>query len=436
MSDYKEKIFDIFRFFTNRLFILAVLVVVVFVLLVIALFDRQIVNGHIAVARVSTFTRRIYTNTPRGEIFDAHGRPLAINIPVFTVMLDPSVALDRTENQPTPNESFMFFMDIMGRHDEEIFVDSEFLISADAPRTFSSSAAAQRRWMLDLHIDEDLVDSGLTADEAYDILLEIFEIPPELSPEEAHTLLLLRTALDLQRFWLHQVLLAADISQHTVAALEEHNQRMPGIYVAFDYLRYYPMGRYVTNIVGYMNRITQHEFETHQELGYRLTDLFGRVGIEQAFELYLRGQRGVATIEFINGRRYGVIESVPPIPGDTIFLTIDSVLQRNIYYILEDYLSTILLGRLRAQPGPFSREILDSMIRANNIDSIAIMAADEDMPASYVIGNFVRSNMENDGDDMSLVRSYLNALIGEAILNGQITVITMLEAMAEQEIIT
>ena len=426
-EDVKENILKVLRFFTNRLFILSAIAVVVFAILVAALFDRQIVSGYRAEAQIRTSTRTMYVNAPRGQIFDMHGRPLAINIPVFTVNLDSSIP------QTDANASFMLFMDIMARHNEDISVQSEFLINNAVPMTFTSSPAAQRRWMLDLGLDEEVVDSNPTAAQAYALLLEQFEIPAYLNAEDAHTLLLMRTALYLQRFNLNQIPLATDIDRRTVAALEEHNQRMPGIYVGFDYLRYYPMGKYVNNIVGFMNRITYEEYQAHRALGYLQTDLFGRTGIEQAFELNLRGRRGYRTVEINNFRQTRVLESVPPVPGDDIFLTIDAVLQRNLYYAIEDVLSTILLNRLAANTVSFTREILDSMLRANNICSITIMNADEYSPASYAIANFVRDYFD---EDETPSRTYLNELIGEWILSGQINVINIFEAMAEQGVIT
>ena len=431
MTDYKEKILQVLRFFTNRLFILSVLLVAAFAVLVAALFDRQIVHGFRAEAQVRTFERTYYTNAPRGEIFDRHGRPLAINLPVFAVELDTSIG------QFDPNYSFLFFMDIMARGGDEISVESEFLITAEVPRAFTGSEAARRRWMLDLGIEAQVVDVGLTAQQAYDILLELFEIPDNLNSADAHTLLLMRTALYLQRLNLNPVPLANQISRITVAALEENNHRMPGIRVTMDYLRYYPMGKYLSNIVGYINRITQEELDAHRNLGYIATDLFGRTGAEQAFELNLRGRRGVTVFE-VDGsfRRINTLSVQPPVPGSDIFLTIDADLQRALYYRIEDTLSTILLNRLRAEGAPFVREILDSMIRANNIDSLAFMAATShgEADASYAIANFVRANSERQEE--SLTRSYLNAFIGENILEGRIDVILMLEAMAEQDIIT
>ena len=425
MIDYKEKIFEIAKFFTNRLFLLAAAFCVIFAVLVAALFDLQIVRGHIPVHQVQTFERTVQINAPRGEIFDAHGRPLAVNFPVFTVMLDPSV------EQFDVGYSFRFFIELMRIQGEEISVNSEFFITETAPRQFTASETARRRWMLDLGIDEEIIDGGLDAEGAYAILRELFEIPESMNDKEAHTLLVMRTAHYLQRFFLRHIPLAMDIHYTTVAALGEHNQRMPGVYVAFDYLRYYPMGKYMTNIVGYIGRITEADLAANADLGYSPTDLFGVSGIERAFQGQLRGQRGHTVIEVDSSfRRLGVLEEVPPLPGDDIHLTIDAILQRNIYYILEDNLADILINRIMAHPVTFTREVAESLVRHGRIDADAIMEADASQPASYNIGNFVRDNLdEEEGPPVAV-------FIGENIVSGRITMLTMINIMAEQGLIT
>jgi len=430
LPESKQKIIKMANFFVNRLVILGAALCVVSVVLVVALFDLQIVRGFTHVPHVPSFERRFHTNAPRGEIFDAFGRPLAVNIPVFTVMLDPSV------RQFDPNYSFQFFIDLMQRHGENIAVDSEFLITPSRPHAFTASATAQRRWMRDLGIDAEIIDAGLDAEGAYAILRELFEIPANLSPEDAHALLVMRTALHLQRLNLHQIPLASDVAYTTVAALEEHSRRIPGIYVAFDYLRYYPMGKYTTNIVGFINQISEADFAANRDLGLRPTDLFGAAGIERAFEDSLRGERGVTIIE-VDGsfRRVNILEETLPVPGDNIHLTIDAVLQRNIYYILENYLSLILIRRLESQPTIFAREIVESMMNSGSISTLAIMTAGEDYPASLSIANFVRDN-----SDLADERPYriqaINAFIGENLMRRRISMVTILEAMAEQGIIT
>ncbi|MCL2573453.1 MAG: penicillin-binding transpeptidase domain-containing protein [Defluviitaleaceae bacterium] len=425
MEDFREKLFGILGFFTNRLFLLAVAFCVVFVILVGALFDLQIVRGHIPVRHEETFERTVQINAPRGEIFDAHGRPLAVNFPVFTVMLDPSV------EQFDPNYSFQFFIELMHHHGEEISVDSEFRITDGSPRQFTGSQTVQRRWMLDLDIPEEIIDAGIDAENTYVILKEIFGIYDSLNDEDAHILLRMRTAHYLQRFNLHHIPLAMNINPTTVAALEEHNLRMPGVYVAFDYLRYYPMGKYTTNIVGYITRITEADLEANPNAGYTPTDLFGIAGVERAFESQLRGQRGHTIVQVSSSfRRLGILDEVPPVSGDDIHLTIDAVLQRNIYYILEENLARILINRISAHPINFTREVLESFVQHGRIDVDVIMEADESQPASLSIGNFVRDNISHDDEASEAM------FIRESIMSGRITALTMINIMAEQGMIT
>ena len=422
--DIKEKIFAIIKFFTNRLFLLSAAFCVIFAVLVVNLFEVQIVRGHIPERHVETHERIVHTNAPRGEIFDAHGRPLAVNFPVFTVMLDPSV------HQFDVGYSFRFFIELMHHHGETISIDSEFFITEAVPRSFTASEGARRRWMLDLGINEDIIEAGLDADGTYAILLELFEIPESLNAQDAHTLLVMRTAFYLQRFRLHHIQLASNIRYTTVAVLEEHNQRIPGVYVAFDYLRYYPMGKYMSNIVGYIARISAADLAAYAHLGYEPTDFFGATGIEHGFEHILRGQRGRTVVEVSAFQRIGVLEETPPVPGDDVHLTIDSILQRNIYYILEDNLAIILRNRILANPATFPREVADSLVRHGRINAEAIMEADEELPASYAIGNFVRNNLNEDDDTPVAV------FIGENIISGRITMTTVFNTMAEQGLIT
>ncbi|MCL2236334.1 MAG: penicillin-binding transpeptidase domain-containing protein, partial [Defluviitaleaceae bacterium] len=356
----------------------------------------------------------------------------------FTVMMDPSAVFSEIWGQEFDlNEAFLLFMDIMEGGGEEIFVDAEFIISGTTPRVFTvASEATQRRWL-----DDHRLDGDLTATQAYAALQEYFGIPTNLSRDDQHTLLRLRSALYLQRFNVNQIPLATDIDRRTVAALEEFGHAMPGIYVASDYLRYYPMGRYLTNIIGYLTRISPADLEANQHLGYTANDLFGVVGIERSFESQLRGTRGETIIEVDNNRRrVGIISHQDAVPGQDVFLTIDATLQRNLYYILEDQLANVLLHRLRNGGAPFTREVIASTLTSNNINSLLIMDFydPEEFPASYQVQNFVLANSEINADEdvnIEVFRRNLNEFIEEHILNGNISLTTMFEVMEEQGII-
>ncbi|MCL2350081.1 MAG: hypothetical protein FWC67_01245, partial [Defluviitaleaceae bacterium] len=170
MNDtFKEKAIEILKFFTNRLFILAAVLTVSFGVLVVNLFERQIVYGDYSPPQVWTFERVRPYNAPRGEIFDVNGRPLAVNIPVFVVMLDPTevFTVAAAHDSLDLNQAFLLFMEIMARNDEEMHIDAEFIISDTVPRVFTvTSESTQRRWKYDLLINVDY-----DAPQAYEALM-------------------------------------------------------------------------------------------------------------------------------------------------------------------------------------------------------------------------------------------------------------------------
>ncbi|MCL2168498.1 MAG: penicillin-binding transpeptidase domain-containing protein [Defluviitaleaceae bacterium] len=439
MSEVKEKLAEILKFFTNRLFILTLVAFVGFAFLVASLFDVQIVRGRIFEPVVRTYTRTNPINAPRGNIYDVNGRPLAMSLPVFIVTMDPSSIFEVMGEGFDLNTAFLLFMDIMQQGKEEIVVDDEFWLSATTPRTWTiENPNVRQRWLEDLGLDTGLYSSALAA---YSALLYAFDIPSDLSRDDQHTLLLMRSAFWRQRFNASTVTLGVDIDRATVATLAEFGHSLPGIRIAHDYLRYYPEGRYLTNIIGYILRINDHDYAANRDLGYTNTDMFGATGIERSFEHQLRGTPGQEIFEVDNNhRRVSTTEIIPPIPGDAVFLTIDSVLQRRIYYLLENTLATVHLNRLNRNQHTFPREILASTLRANNINSLLIMDAEsEDSPASYAVQNFVWLHSGIEPEEIATAAAFrreLNEFIGDNILNGRITPVMMFEVMAEQGIIT
>jgi penicillin-binding protein 2 len=222
---------------------------------------------------------------------------------------------------------------------------------------------------------------------------------------------------------------------------------MPGVYIASDYLRYYPEGKYMSNILGYLGRMNETQLSNLAPLGYLPTDLIGQMGIESAFEDILRGTRGRDIIEVTrSGRRVAHLEHIPPTPGHDIFLTVDSVLQRNIYYHIENTLIALMRSRLWAEGIDFAREILASTLRANNINSLLIMNADPaEFPASGIIRDFVLRHAESyaavnpainpdEAGSAAAYRTALNEFIGDNILSGRVAMNTVFEVMAEQGI--
>ena len=135
-------------------------------------------------------------------------------------------------------------------------------------------------------------------------------------------------------------LLLEDQSRDRAALVKQERQLLGEFSVRDEPYRYYPHGRALAHLVGYMNKITRKELNDRDQEGYASTDLIGRYGLERAWERYLRGKRGIerfvvnAKGERIEGAdTEGLIEGerfVPPVAGHNVILTIDLPLQEAV----------------------------------------------------------------------------------------------------------
>ena len=87
---------------------------------------------------------------------------------------------------------------------------------------------------------------------------------------------------------------------------------------------------------------------------YDLNDIVGKSGIEKSLESELQGTKGKDTIHVDKtGHILEVSDSVAPVAGHDVYLTIDKELTKGCYKILEKNLATILLDKLKdSKRGP------------------------------------------------------------------------------------
>ncbi|GAB5544341.1 MAG: penicillin-binding protein 2 [Sandaracinaceae bacterium] len=149
----------------------------------------------------------------------------------------------------------------------------------------------------------------------------------------------------------HQIRVFTDVSRDQLAALETHQNdlcartgnpdnptRLPCITMIAEPVRTYPFGNLAAHAIGYLNEMNGDELDRLQPAGYRLGDRIGRVGVERAWESYLRGRRGYRRA-FVDVRGREVDGLVPgddgptrrePVPGRDLTLTLDMELMRII----------------------------------------------------------------------------------------------------------
>lgn len=124
-------------------------------------------------------------------------------------------------------------------------------------------------------------------------------------------------------------ILMRDVSRDLVGAVSAQRHRLPGVILSVAPAREYPFGDMGSHVVGYIREISGEQLKVPTYSGYRPGDMIGQSGIESSLEGYLRGERGAqAVIVNAFGNKIGEAYFQPEIPGNDVFLTIDSRLQR------------------------------------------------------------------------------------------------------------
>ena len=152
------------------------------------------------------------------------------------------------------------------------------------------------------------------------------------------------------------VVIARDVSEHTAMQILEESFSLPGVDVDTASVREYPTGELTSQIVGYMGRIpAERELELIEQGYDPAFDRIGYAGLEAYLEDKLAGQRGRIVREVdVAGRPIGdPIVSIPPVPGLSVRLTIDTQLQQAAENALRDRIARVNAdaGKLVTQSG-------------------------------------------------------------------------------------
>lgn len=107
---------------------------------------------------------------------------------------------------------------------------------------------------------------------------------------------------------------------------------IPGVRMKETAARTYPYDEAAAHLTGFIADISAEELKKRKEDGYDETDQIGQRGLEALFENRLRGEDGgeIFTIDE-DGERLETIAKKEPENGETIQLTIDAELQRELY---------------------------------------------------------------------------------------------------------
>ena len=303
-----------------RSFALVGIVVGILAIYTLRLVDWQILNGADTRQQADSTSASIVTmDAARGEIVDAAGNPLAANKTGYAIQFERPYMTYGTEN-----ESIRLLTNLLDSRGEE-WTD-ELPIQIDEQGAYAFMPDSEKE--VERLKGKDFADlnSYATADDCMNALIEKYEIDATLPKKEIRNIASVRYGMTKAGF---NAIFAPDISGETVGIVSENTQLLPGASIKITTARTYPGGDLAAQLIGTMGPLSQEQYEERKDQGYAFNDRMGQSGIEYAFEDELRGEAGEKQVETTS--KGGVASETvikAPKSGNTVFLTLDSNLQR------------------------------------------------------------------------------------------------------------
>lgn len=120
------------------------------------------------------------------------------------------------------------------------------------------------------------------------------------------------------------LILKDNASMQDIAWVEAHSLEYPELRVELQPQRFYPHGKYMAHVLGYVGEISPKQLESERWAGLRPGDIIGKGGLEEYYDEFLRGRPGYRKmIVDSRGRIQNEIEIVPPQAGQDLVSTID-----------------------------------------------------------------------------------------------------------------
>lgn len=178
------------------------------------------------------------------------------------------------------------------------------------------------------------------------------------------------------------IIVKKNISRKEVALIETENSKVPGVSVETFISREYLDKEIGAHVLGYISEIRENQLDRYKKrdkFSYKLGDFIGQFGLEEEYDLKLRGKDGFEFVEVdalgrkkrhINSENFlSNIQNKPVVPGSNVRLTIDRNMQEAGYKALEGKVGSVvaidiktgeiltMVSRPAFDPSQFSRGI-------------------------------------------------------------------------------
>lgn len=325
-----------------RATILLLLFSLVLIFFVSTMYNLQVIETGGVIDNTTTFTTITRVKAARGDILDINGNKMVGNRASYDLVLNHYVLLSAEgTNAHVANL-------IKTCEEQNIPYTDHFPVSAQKPfmYTLDQYNSTWRSYFQAFLAYQGNLDSDITAPLLVEKLRNIYEIPEELSDDEARKIIGLRYEMSLRNCVpsLSNYVFMEDADDDTLSTIVELN--IPGLTVEPSTVREYST-TYAAHILGHVGAMNAEQWEYYKNVpGYEMDTLIGQSGLESAYEEYLHGTDGwredtVAADGTLISSRY----LTEPKAGSNVEVSIDSTLQM----VAETQLASVI-NALRAQP--------------------------------------------------------------------------------------
>jgi len=261
-----------------RFLVLYILIATVFGFYILRLFDIQILHGGDYIAQADENRTKVFNDPAvRGTIYDRNGYVLAQNVPSYNVVVVPGYL---PEDEGDTQAIFRELSELIDMPVSQGDTDEETV------RNFTPCYS----------------DLGIS---------EVVYIASTNWPFQ-------------------ETALKCNVSQDIAMVVMENREDWQGIDIEIEPVRQYPTGNLTSEIVGFLGPIPAALEDYYVEQGFVANrDKVGYAGVEQTLNDILAGKNGTRVVEVnVAGEIIrNLSEPIDPVPGNDVYLTIDTRLQ-------------------------------------------------------------------------------------------------------------
>ena len=136
------------------------------------------------------------------------------------------------------------------------------------------------------------------------------------------------------------IMLKNNLDQQMVTKIEEQRRYIPEVMLSVQPIRNYPYHELAVHALGYVGEVSAYEIEQGLFKNITQGSLVGKAGLEKTYDKYLRGEDGAFMEEVdVAGNVVKHYDSVQPVPGKNLKLTIDYELQKELEAFTDKHLA-------------------------------------------------------------------------------------------------